>query len=144
MQVCGFGGLFVCSSPFPSLLYHFFFQRINCEAQGCSVFLGLPRTQICLLARPVFGGLLSDLFVPPDAVCVDGCGSSSRRGVVPAFWRRPYADIKEWWSKALKSRQRSQLPSVLGATGLWVLGLGLAKSSISSSSRTSRPLNLLQ
>ncbi|KAG0717357.1 hypothetical protein GWK47_054646 [Chionoecetes opilio] len=59
-------------------------------------------------------------------------------GGVPCFTGEAYADLKEWWSKALKSRQRSHFRPVLGGP---VLGsrLGLPKSSISSSSRTSRP-----
>ncbi|KAG0710075.1 hypothetical protein GWK47_023550 [Chionoecetes opilio] len=86
----------------------------NCEAQGCSVSLG-PRPKLCSSHAPC---LLSDLFVPPIArYAVDGFRLILPEGGVPCFSGEAYADLKEWWSKALKSRQRSPF-RLSGRTGL--------------------------
>ncbi|KAG0712604.1 hypothetical protein GWK47_018127 [Chionoecetes opilio] len=136
MQVGVLGVFRVASSPFPPHCFTLLFQRINCEAQGRSVSFRSRGHQFCSSHAPC---LLSDLFRPADCpVCCGWLRLILPEGGVPCFTGEAYADLKEWWSKALKSRQRSHFRLSWADRSLGSR-LGLAKSSISSSSRTSRP-----
>ncbi|KAG0721152.1 hypothetical protein GWK47_047020 [Chionoecetes opilio] len=132
----GFWGLFLCcASPFSPHCFTLLFPADQLWAQGCSVSFrsrghsSAPRTPRAFCRT---------FFVPPIArVCCGWLRLILPEGVSLLYWRG-LCDLKEWRSKALKSRQRSHF-RLSGADRSLGSRLGLAKSSISSSSRTSRP-----
>ncbi|KAG0726404.1 hypothetical protein GWK47_036668 [Chionoecetes opilio] len=96
----GFWGVSCCSSPFPPHFFYPSFPRINCKAPGCRVFSpeatsSPPRTPPCLCRT---------FFRPADCpVCWEAAVILPEGG--PLFSGGAHADLKEWWSKALKVPQ---------------------------------------
>ncbi|KAG0697151.1 hypothetical protein GWK47_026390 [Chionoecetes opilio] len=130
------GAFRVASSPFPSHCFTLLFQLINCEAQGCSVSFRSRGHKLYSSHAPC---LLSDLFRPADCpVCCGWLRLILPEGGVPCFTGEAYADLKEWWSKALKSRQRSHFRLSWADRSLGSRR-GPRQVVLSSSSRTSRP-----
>ncbi|KAG0729008.1 hypothetical protein GWK47_031271 [Chionoecetes opilio] len=133
----GFWGRFVLRLvPFPLTVLPFFSSGSIVRPRAARCLLGPEATSFCSSHAPC---LLSDLFRPADCpVCCGWLRLILPEWGVPCFTGEAYADLKEWWSKALKSRQRSHFRLSWADRSLGSR-LGLAKSSISSSSRTSRP-----
>ncbi|KAG0699482.1 hypothetical protein GWK47_025793 [Chionoecetes opilio] len=112
MQVGVLGAFRVASSPFPPHCFTLLFQRINCEAQGCSVSFRSRGHQFCSSHAPC---LLSDLFRPADCpVCCGWLRLILPEGGVPCFTGEAYADLKECVVEGFEVSPTQPLPSVLG------------------------------